>query len=111
MRIWDVPCKQLCDKHLLGEHRELHCIWTYINTDAGGSYRKHPEVLRWYGKQWALFERHCEQVTEMERRGFNHNSELLTYSDMGNCSDQREFVHTIAEQREIIKNKGCECKV
>lgn len=111
MRVWDIPCSKLCNKHLLGEHRELHCIWTYINTDKGGSYRQHPEVLRWYGKQYALLTRHEEQVTEMQARGFNHCSPLTEYEDMGNCSDQREFVHTITEQREIIKNKGCECTI
>jgi len=28
MRIWDIPPKRLCRSHLLGEHRELHAIWS-----------------------------------------------------------------------------------
>ena len=30
MRVWDVSPKELCRAHLLGEHRELHAIWTIL---------------------------------------------------------------------------------
>ena len=33
MRIWDISPNKLCDKHLLGEHRELHAIWVIIDSD------------------------------------------------------------------------------
>jgi hypothetical protein len=26
VRIWDLDAAELCDQHLLGEHRELHAI-------------------------------------------------------------------------------------
>lgn len=30
MRIWDIHPSLLCRKHLLGEHRELHAIWSIL---------------------------------------------------------------------------------
>ena len=42
MRIWDVPPECLCRQHLLGEHRELHAIWTILTTGKTG-YTRHPE--------------------------------------------------------------------
>lgn len=112
MRIWDIPCLKLCNKHLLGEHRELHCIWTFITTDRGGSYKKHPETLRWFGKQKALIIRHKEQIQEMKNRGFKHKSDLPFNSET-TCSKavQNEQWQTLKEQIEIIKSKGCDCKL
>jgi hypothetical protein len=31
-RIWDADPALLCDRHLLGEHRELHAIWSILTT-------------------------------------------------------------------------------
>lgn len=48
MRIWDIAPKFLCQKHLLGEHRELHAIWNILTIYRGqGGYSKHPETKRW----------------------------------------------------------------
>lgn len=75
MRIWDIPCHKLCRKHLLGEHRELHAIWSILTNRKKG-YANHPEVRRWRGHLWALYLRHAEQVFEMLRRGYQHRSNL-----------------------------------
>ena len=64
MRIWDVDPALLCRSHLLGEHRELHAIWTILSEDRRG-YRSHPETIRWEGKLAALSRRHDELVAEM----------------------------------------------
>lgn len=45
MRIWDISPGKLCKNHLLGEHRELHAIWTVITENKKG-YSKHPETIR-----------------------------------------------------------------
>ena len=110
MRIWDIPCSKLCNKHLLGEHRELHCIWTFITTDKGGSYKKHPETLRWVGKLDALFWRHYEQKKEFEKRGFDHKSELPK-DVVGDQGFQDKQWQTLSEQIEILKNKRCDCRL
>lgn len=64
MRVWDIPPGFLCRKHLLGEHREIHSVFTVIDQDREG-YSKHPETLRWVGKLAALKARHDEIVAEM----------------------------------------------
>jgi hypothetical protein len=36
VRIWDLDPASLCDRHLLGEHRELHAIWSILTTGKRG---------------------------------------------------------------------------
>ena len=109
MRIWDLDPSILCRNHLLGEHRELHSLWTVISQNKKG-YSKHPETLRWYGKLKALFLRHENLVKEMKNRGYNHHSDLDKNLATGS-STQDEFVNTKAEQLEILRNKKCSCKL
>jgi hypothetical protein len=109
MRIWDIPPSKLCTKHLLGEHRELHAIWNILTQNKSG-YSKHPETLRWKGKLAALYLRHEELAKEMLRRKYNHKTELDRKYATGNLS-QNQFVNTYDEQINILKNKGCKCKI
>jgi hypothetical protein len=109
MRIWDIPPSKLCTKHLLGEHRELHAIWNILTQNKSG-YSKHPETLRWRGKLAALYLRHEELAKEMLRRKYNHKTELDRKYATGNLS-QNQFVNTYDEQINILKNKGCKCKI
>lgn len=76
MRIWDVPCHMLSDRHLLGEHVELHTIWNAHARGLTGGYSRHPETLRWTGHLAALYARHEEQASEIGARGFRHRSSL-----------------------------------
>ncbi len=107
MRIWDVPPSELCRIHLLGEHRELHAIWTILTQGKTG-YAKHPETRRWVAKLGALYKRHEEEVDEMKKRGYNHQSPLDKNLATG-FDTQDNFVNTIEEQKEILKNKNCGC--
>lgn len=78
MRIWDrIAPERLCRQHLLGEHRELHAIWTIITEDRDG-YSNHPEVKRWRDSQAlaALEVRHDALVAAMRKRGYQHHSPL-----------------------------------
>lgn len=109
MRIWDLPVEKLCKNHLLGEHRELHAIWNIISQDKKG-YSKHPETKRWKGKLKALYFRHEELVTEMKKRGYNHNSPLDTRLAVGK-ETQDECVDSIDTQIKILKNKMCKCEL
>ncbi len=108
MRVWDVPVEELCRVHLLGEHRELHAIWTILTQDRRG-YRNHPETKRWEGKLAALYVRHGEQAREMERRGYRHASDLDETLANGE-KVQLQFVDTIERQRELLLAKPCECE-
>ncbi len=109
MRIWDVPPERLCRNHLLGEHSELHGIWSILTKGKKG-FAHHPEVVRWRGKLKALYKKHEEIVTEMERRGFRHQSPLDPSLATG-VGKQDELVDSVQEQLRILTSKGCECDV
>lgn len=109
MRIWDVSPSILCRQHLLGEHRELHALWTILTEHKKG-YSQHPETRRWVGKLPALYKRHEELVEEMRKRGYNHKTPLDKKLAVGNQT-QEEFVHTLEEQLQLLSDKGCDCKL
>jgi hypothetical protein len=109
MRIWDIPPEKLCRQHLLGEHRELHAIWSILTKNKKG-YSHHPETVRWNGKLRALYLLHEEIVKEMKLRGFNHNSPLDDSYVKGK-SVQKDFVTSVENQIKTLKIKKCKCKV
>ena len=109
MRIWDLPPEKLCRDHFLGEHRELHAIWSVLTKGKRG-YSCHPETLRWKGKLKALYLRHDALVMEMERRGYQHRSLLDKKLAVGK-SWQTDFVNSRKEQIAILRAKGCACRV
>src|SRR5579883_1035759 len=106
MRIWDLPPRLLCRRHLLGEHRELHAVWSILTKGKTG-YSSHPETLRWKGKLKALFARHERLVAEMARRGYRHASPLV--GKASGSAVQKSRLHSLAEQRKILRDKGCPC--
>ena len=110
MRIWDLYPAVLCNQHLLGEHRELHAIWVYLTTDKGGSYRKHPETLRWKNKLEALHHRHDLLVREMKKRGFAHYTPLMLRVHSKEIY-QLQYLITPSQQIQLLRDKGCKCKV
>lgn len=109
MRIWDLPPDRLCRAHLLGEHAELHSLWSVLTKGLKG-FSRHPETLRWRGKLRALYLRHQALVAEMEKRGYVHKSPLSEKLATGRA-EQDEYVDTPGEQAEILKRKGCGCRV
>ena len=109
MRIWDIEPRRLCRNHLLGEHRELHCIWVVLTQGKKG-YSRHPETLRWRGRLKALYLRHAELVSEMERRGYNHKSPLDRRLATGS-SVQDEYIDTPRRQLTLLAGKNCGCPV
>lgn len=109
MRIWDIPPRRLCRKHLAAEHSELHALWTILTEDKKG-YSRHPETLRWKGRLRALYNRHTLIVEEMTRRGWSHRSPLDEKLATGSAV-QTEFVNTVEEQERILREKDCDCLV
>lgn len=104
-----MPPSDLCRQHLLGEHRELHALWSII-TKNKKAYSKHPETLRWKGKLHALHLRHETLVSEMQKRGYNHNSPLDPLLATGE-SRQDILITSIDEQKDALRKKGCDCKI
>lgn len=109
MRIWDITPKKLCRHHLLGEHRELHAIWSVLTKPKKG-YARHPETLRWKGKLKALFDRHEALTREMAARGYRHLSPLAKKLASG-LGTQRVYVDTPRQQIAILRGKKCQCDV
>jgi hypothetical protein len=109
MRVWDLHPKYLCRKHLLAEHCELHGLWNILTKHKGrGGYSKHPETLRWVGKEKALYERHNALVREFEKRGYRHRTTLEKNLARGK-GRQGVFINTVSEQKIILRNKPCNC--
>jgi hypothetical protein len=109
MRIWDIPPVSLCRNHLLGEHRELHAIWSILTKGKKG-YAFHPETLRWKGRLKALYLRHQDLVREMKQRGYKHQSPLDKRLASGEAR-QTEFVDIPEVQRKILRKRDCGCRV
>jgi hypothetical protein len=109
VRIWDLPPKKLCRAHLLGEHRELHAIWSVLVNGKKG-YARHPETLRWKGKLRALYGRHDALVIEMSNRGYRHRSPLAKREATGSAK-QTVYVDRPRAQIVILRSKGCQCDV
>jgi len=107
MRIWDVPPRELCREHLLGEHRELHSLWSILTKNLKG-FAHHPETMRWRGKLKALYHRHEQLVKEMKRRGYEHHTPLDVTQATGSAR-QTVLLQSLAEQKRILwKKHGCE---
>jgi hypothetical protein len=107
VRIWDLDPGWLCDRHLLGEHRELHAIWSILTTGKRG-YRDHPETVRWRGRLAALYARHDLQVAEMGRRGFRHASSLDRRLATG-AAEQTELLDSLQAQSKRLVRHACAC--
>lgn len=107
MRIWDLEPRLLCDRHLLGEHRELHAVWSVLTNDRRG-YSRHPETLRWRGRLAALYRRHESEVAEMQRRGFRHHSPLDRRLAVGE-REQSVVLDPIEDQRARLASRACDC--
>ncbi len=107
MRIWDVAPPLLCQKHLTGEHRELHGLWNILTQGKRG-YAHHPETRRWRGKLAALHARHEALAGEMARRGYAHASPLDPALAVG-ATEQDAFVDPPREQLRLLREKPCPC--
>ncbi|MDN5871272.1 MAG: DUF1722 domain-containing protein [Nitrococcus sp.] len=60
---------------LLGEHRELHGLYSILVQGKKG-YSRHPETQRWVGSESGLARRHAVLVAEMGIRGYSHRSPI-----------------------------------
>jgi len=69
MRVWDLAAGYLNRQSLLGEHRELHGIYSILTENKTG-YANHPETLRWVRRLSGLAIRHRQLVAEMSLRGY-----------------------------------------
>lgn len=102
MRSWH-PIPPFClDKaRLLGEHREIHCIFTVLTQNKTG-YSRHPETLRWRNHLPALAERHRLIVKEMVRRGWaGHKSSM----DVNGAIEWPGLIEPLEDMRASLASK------
>lgn len=72
MRMWKVDVKKMCNKHLLGEHVELHMfVGTILKNKSLNGYVEKGLIETSY-----IVRRHQELAAEMRRRGMRHQSKL-----------------------------------
>ena len=102
MRVWDIDPGYLNDNSLLGEHREVHGIFSVITNGKKG-YSRHPETLRWVGCIDALVRRHEVIKEEMDLRGFRHKSPLANAASTIRWPGS--FIDPPGGQFEILKGK------
>ena len=84
-------------------------MWVVITENKKG-YSLHPETLRWKGKLKAMYLRHEKIVDEMQKRGYSHQSPLDKRKATGS-STQNKYVDSPSKQIQILKQKGCSCKI
>lgn len=102
MRIWDINPGYLNRQSLLGEHRELHGMFSIFKNNKKG-YSKHPETLRWVDCENGLFVRHQQLSSEMFLRGYNEKTPL---EEMGKSLKWPEiYIDKPFNQFEILKEK------
>jgi hypothetical protein len=75
LRIWDVQPGYLNRQSLLGEHRELHGLYSILAEGKTG-YARHPETLRWVGCLSGLAMRHAALAAEMRLRNYSDRTPI-----------------------------------
>lgn len=90
MRMWNVETSHMCDKHLLGEHVEMHMFVGTINKK---------KSIRGYLEKGLveihnLKKRHNQLSKEMKRRNMKHLSPLPPYKNikMGNVNIKKNEI-------------------
>ncbi len=114
MRVWDLHPGYLSRQNLLGQHAEIHALYSVITGRKKG-YAAHPETLRWQDCPGRLRRIHDLTVLEMILRGFNHASPCGKEHDINFAPDRaaaREqspgYVDTPVEQIAILDQKNRE---
>ncbi len=104
MRVWDIHPGYLDRGGLLGQHTEIHAVWSVLRGCKGG-YSRHPEVLRWRGHEARLAIVHEITVREMGLRGFDHASPLDGVGSSDNPPSLPSRLISPGEQLELVGAK------
>jgi hypothetical protein len=101
MRVWDIHPGYLNRESLLGEHREVHAVFSIIINHKSG-YARHPETMRWRDCLGALVFRHDCLVEEIRFRGYRH---LSAAPEIYGSPWPMVFIDTPAGQLSILEQK------
>lgn len=107
MRMWGVDTRLLCDKHLLGEHVEMHMFAGTLKK--GISTKGYTETGLFDLSK--IRQRHDQIAREMKKRGMNHQSEIDPIVDglKGGYIDQKANLNELKRRckqcaKRITKN-------
>jgi hypothetical protein len=108
MRMWGVPVEVLCNKHLCGEHHEMHMFAgsLRIGTRLDGFIRNNCLSLR------HIKSRHDLLAAEMLERGLTHNSPLKEIEESlykNILPHLRDRILDEDESRELLLSRCEEC--
>lgn len=109
MRIWHedlVP--HLCRQHLLAVWREGLGCYNVVTSDKQG-YRNHPATKEWLHAPLALWNYLRLVRREMLERGYNPKP--MPPKPPYTPSEYRKEWQTREEQIDVLKTKGCDCKI
>ena len=108
MRMWMISPRKLCDKHLLGEHFEIHKAAG--NLKNSGTWAKSLTKKGFLEPQNFLI-RHNKLVKEIFKRGFVHKSKLKIknksiYGKVDKNKSRNDLIKRCKNcRRKIINNK------
>jgi hypothetical protein len=105
--VWDIPPREICDRHLVAEHGEIHSVVSVIHNGRRG-FANHPEVKRWRGHLGQLARRHDLVAREMAARGFRHASPLPELADAAGSGEVWRLLSDEG-QRALLRAKDCPC--
>jgi hypothetical protein len=110
MRMWMVNPKNMCRKHLLGEHLECHMF--------AGTLKKEISINGYISNNLfeptSLISRHDDLRNEIIRRGYNHKSEININEVINSCqllseSQMNFHIDKIKSYNDLI-SRCSECK-
>ena len=109
MRVWDIHPGYLSRQSVLGEHSEIHTLYSIIDGKKAG-FARHPETQRWAGHLDQLVHRHDLLVREMTLRKFRHNSSLTLCQHMDEIDriNHLSYVDLLSVQFEMLRRKYSE---
>ena len=102
MRMWNLNPKQMCDKHLLGEHLEMHMFVGAIKKGKSIKGFITTGLVRVYEIQ----NRHDQLANEMIGRGMNHKAPLSFNWTEYEFPDGNGFIRATAKKELAIFKKA-----
>jgi hypothetical protein len=75
MRMWNIKPEKMCNKHLLGEHVEMHMFVGTLNKNKSIQGYLNNGLVEVHN----IRKRHNILANEMKKRKMNHGSELPSY--------------------------------
>lgn len=106
MRMWMVDPKVLCNKHLLGEHGEIHKHRHNFVKQHSITKRISPVVQI---QPSAMETRHDELAAEMLKRGMNHQSPFLQPDISYLPTNEKNAVVDIQNSLNDLSSRCSEC--